>query len=309
MLSLLNAVELFGKTFENCNASVAKGLLITAIVILSVATVVLLIKLIKLLSGNRKQRAEQTVAQTTTPNEKVYYTPKQNTEDEQSPAPQVKTPPRAVVDQQPVAVTVAEPAVVEPAVTKPVIVEPVIIEEESVQAGKLRYDRSFTARYIQSEDKTKAWYTEIKNDLLSYKKVSDRISWKRETFRWHRESVAKLVFRGKTLCLYLPLKVADYVDKYHVEDASDSVSYADTPLLLRIKSYRRVKYAKFLISQVMSQRGITRLAQQQSIDYYMPYEGLVQLINKGLIKRVITNNKQEAFFTHKNVDTETKGNL
>ncbi|MCH5164102.1 MAG: hypothetical protein J1F36_03715 [Clostridiales bacterium] len=179
--------------------------------------------------------------------------------------------------------------------------EPIVIEEESVE-NVLRYDRSFTARLIQSEDELKNWYTELKNYILSYKKVKDRMSWKRETYRFGRDAVARLSYRGKTLCLYLPLNPNDYLEsKYKVEDASDNTTYADTPCMYRLKNERRVKYAMELIDVVMERIGTTKI-ERESVDYYVPYEGVVELIDKGLIKRNIKSKQDEAFFEEKQAE-------
>ncbi len=195
----------------------------------------------------------------------------------------------------------------EPVILPPVIVEeqpetiyvkpePVIIEEESFEAGKLRYNRSFTARIIQSDDDIKHWYTQIKNELLSYKKAKARMSWKRENFRVGRMPFARFGFRGKTLCLFLPLNPLELEDtKYKVEDVSDNSGFAETPCMFRIKNDRRVKYAIELIGLVAAGFGAPRI-EHESEDFYMPYEGVVELINKGLIKRSIKTKADEAIF-------------
>ena len=71
---------------------------------------------------------------------------------------------------------------------------------------KVRYDRSFEAKLIQLKDETKEWYTTVKNELLSYKKVRSRISWRRESFQMGRMKIARFVVRGKTLCLMLAVE-------------------------------------------------------------------------------------------------------
>ena len=181
--------------------------------------------------------------------------------------------------------------------------EPVIIAEESFAGGILRYDRSFTARLIQSDDEVKNGYTDLKNLLLSYAKVHLRMSWKRETFRIGGDVVARLAFRGETLCVYLPLDPNDYADtKYKTEDASDSVAYADTPLLYRLKNPRRFKYAAQLIDEVMAKRGAQQ-TDREAQDYYLPYEGLMELIKKGLVKRNVKAAGSEAIF-HRGEEAE-----
>lgn len=190
----------------------------------------------------------------------------------------------------------AEPAVVEQ--------QPIIITEESFEGGILRYDRSFTARLIQSSNEIKEWYTELKNELLSYKKVHDRMSWKRESYNFGRLPFAKLAYRGDTLCLYLPLDPTSLEDsKYKVESVADNTSYEDTPCLYRIKNPKRVKYAKELIASTAELLEAKRF-DRESQDYYVPYEGLVELINKGLIKRNIKNTKDEIFFEKKTQEND-----
>lgn len=178
-------------------------------------------------------------------------------------------------------------------------------EEESYPAGILSYDRSFTAKYIQSSDEVKQWYIHIKNELLSYKKVNARMSWKRESFRRGRETVARLSIRGKTLCLYLALDPKKYADsKYAIEDVSEIGLYADTPCLYRIRSDRRENYSEELIADVMKSKNIPK-TERPSVDYYVPYEGMVELIDKGLIKRVVRDSNT---FPSVQPDTNTTTN-
>ena len=151
------------------------------------------------------------------------------------------------------------------------------------------YNKSFTAHVIQSDDVTKQRYSEIKNELLSYSKVHARASWKYETFSYSRKPIAKLVFRGKTLCLFLSLNATDYIEKYSVEDATElSSKYAATPLLIRLKNNKRMKIAKLLIGEAMNQMGIEPLPEHAYVDYRVDYVETEDLVEKGLVKR---NNK------------------
>lgn len=168
-------------------------------------------------------------------------------------------------------------------------------DEESYRAGRLTYNKSFMAKYIQSTDEIKDWYVHLKNELKSYKKVHDRMSWRRESFRFGKKIAARISIRGKTLCLYLPLDPADFVEsKYRVEDVSDTAYYVDTPCMYRIRSDRRVKYASELIEMVMTGLGTKKTETPPNVDYYLPYEGIVELIEKDLIRRVIRNTPDEA---------------
>lgn len=154
---------------------------------------------------------------------------------------------------------------------------------------KVRYDRSMTAKLIQLKDEPKEWYSQIKNELLSYQKVKDRMSWKKETFRLGRMTVARLVVRGKTLCLMLAVEPQGFVGtKYAIEDVSGVASNSDTPSQYRIKSGRRAKYAKELIGVFMRELGVRKDPAFEAQDYFLPYEGTMGLMERGLVKRIVT---------------------
>lgn len=152
---------------------------------------------------------------------------------------------------------------------------------------RVRYDRSFEAKLIQADDTLKRWYSELKNELLSYKKVTSRLSWQHEAFRLGRGTVAKLVIRGKTLRIYLALDPSAYDgSKYVVEDASEHAKFEKTPLLYRIRSERRCRYAKELIAAAIAALGGDR-GQEQDTDYAsVPYEDTQELIGRGLVRIV-----------------------
>lgn len=164
------------------------------------------------------------------------------------------------------------------------IIRKIVVVPEN-RLVNVRYDKSFTAKLMQTSDENKAYYNELKNELTSYKKVHSRISWKQDTFRKGRVSYAKLAVRGKTLCLYLALDPSKYENsKYIVEDVSDVKKNEETPCLYRIKNARRLKYAKELIAEVFN--GITEKKEKEFVNYAAdyPFEEDEPLLERGLIK-------------------------
>lgn len=159
-------------------------------------------------------------------------------------------------------------------------------EQEEVYR-QLKLDRSFKAKLIQTEDETKNMYITLKNELLSYKGVRGRISWRCETFRKGRLVLAKFGVRGKTLCLYLYLNPSEYIDsKYKVEEVPESsASYVDTPLLYRIRNEKRMRYAKELIAVMMEREGIEQ-TEHSAEDYSeeIKYRSTPMLIEEKLIR-------------------------
>ncbi len=160
----------------------------------------------------------------------------------------------------------------------------------------VRYSKSFTAKLIQSEDETKEYYSRLKNELLSYKKVKARMSWKRESFRIGRTLIARLQYRGKKLCLYLALDPKSYEGtKYYVEDVSAVASNAQVPLMYRIKSERRAKYALDLIADVCAKYGEEKKKTYKQTNYAAeyPYDSTESLVERGLVKEIRYKETQE----------------
>ncbi len=169
--------------------------------------------------------------------------------------------------------------------------------------------KTFKAKLIQSDDAVKEYYSQVKNHLLSYKKIHDRMSKKRETYRFGRVCVARMAIRGKTLRLYLALNPADYVDtKYIVEDFSHVKSVADTPLAIKLKNPRRLKYAIELIDATMVNMGVVLKRDIVDTDYTsdLAYESTEELMEKGLVTNVHVkgNSFVAQHFTFKEKDAE-----
>ena len=157
----------------------------------------------------------------------------------------------------------------------------------------IKYNKSFTAKIIQSSDEVKAYYSEIKNELLSYKGVKARMSWKGETFYSGRVTYAKLCVRGKCLSLFPALDPKNYVDsKYIVDDMTEIATYEKTPCLYRLKNDRRIRYSKELIETVMAERE--KLPEPELTDWasQYPYEETQPLVDRGLIKELTEEDAQ-----------------
>ncbi len=161
------------------------------------------------------------------------------------------------------------------------------VEEIVINGLVVRYNRSFTARIIQASDEIKSRYSELKNYILSYKGVKNRISWKRESFRIGRNTFACFVMRGKTLCLCLATDPARFADtKYKVIDLSVRSPKNKMPSMYRILNDRRVKYAKEIIDMLMAELGLLRAESYIEDDFALPYQSTQELIDLGLIKVV-----------------------
>ena len=150
---------------------------------------------------------------------------------------------------------------------------------------EIKYNRSYTAKLIQSSDEAKGYYNDLKNYILSYKGVSNRTSWHFESFNNARNQLIKFNIKGVTLCVYLALDASEFLDsKYKVETAT-SKKYEEVPCLYRIKNPRRCKYVKELIDMVMEKNGLTK-GEEKHVKYNLPYEPREALLERCLIKEL-----------------------
>ncbi len=207
--------------------------------------------------------------------------------------------------------TVAEEPTVEPAVEEDEEDDedeeedegPIFVETDDGEGYFIILEKTFTARIIQSKQNVKTYYSHIKNEFLSYKKCAARMSKPRESFRIGKVTIAKLAIRGKTLKLYLALDPSKYIDgRYKIEDESDVISMADTPLLLKINSERKCEYAMELIEDLMVKFDAVLDDKFKEVDYVkeMPYETTDALVEKGLIVKKLAKGK--SLFDSKVVD-------
>ena len=229
---------------------------------------------------------------------KIVMAPQTQQQHTPAPAP-APAPVAAAVEPSPESSD--EPVATTAPVVEDVVEEPAPMpesepEEDDEASGLItegqetvRYNRSYLAKICQLNNDTKEWYSSLKNDLLSYEKIKSRTSWRRESFRLGGVTVARIAVRGKTLCLMLAVEPLGYTNtKYVVEDVSNVVNTIDTPTMYRIKSARRLKYAKEMIAGMMKEFRAFKDPNYIPQDYFVPYEGDVTLMQKGLVKRVVS---------------------
>jgi len=214
------------------------------------------------------------------------------------------------VEETPVEETVEEPveeAPVEEAPVEETVEEAPAQEElavavapsyEEIEDGQLvdaetglviRLKKSFTAKMKQSDEKVKEYYSSLKNELTSYKKINSNVSWHGDRFNFGRDTVAKINICGKTLGLYLALDPEDPEFKttvYHQKNVGNQKAYENTPFMVKVKSDAAVKKATRLIVSLAEKLGTEKEANFESVDYVAEYayETTKQLFEDGYIK-------------------------
>ncbi|MCQ2399396.1 MAG: hypothetical protein MJ072_02695, partial [Clostridia bacterium] len=167
--------------------------------------------------------------------------------------------------------------------------EEVVVTEdvESEETGiDYRYRYSFTARLIQSPDEVQGYYEEIKNYLLSYAKVKDKMAWGYEAYRYGKANFLKMKIRGKAIVLYMDLDAKTLDEKYYAKDLTkEDGTKPALATLYKVKSARGVRFAKELIDLIMANYGAIQ-GDIPAESYRVPYQTTEELFTAGLVKDI-----------------------
>ena len=143
--------------------------------------------------------------------------------------------------------------------------------EESSEEAKTYTVKKFSDKMLALDPEVLQKYSDLKNEFLSYRKVHSRLSKTNDSFRFEGKLVAKICVSGKGLKLYLALDVLS-VDSaiYHQRDASSKKKFADTPLVVRVKSPLSYRKALQLVKLACEKAGATKKSRYTPVDFTQP---------------------------------------
>lgn len=140
--------------------------------------------------------------------------------------------------------------------------------EENAELLKERYKTvPLEKRFERAPESVRNYYSELKNELLSYENVKSRMSKKFDTFSIGRFTVAKLTVKNDVVKMYLALANDTIDTKYYTEDVSNSEIYDQTPTLHNVKSKRGLKYGIELINDIMTSIGYKKVENYEPVDF------------------------------------------
>ena len=117
----------------------------------------------------------------------------------------------------------------------------------------------FNKKLLSLNSEIKEFFSEVHNELISYKKLNYRVSFKGITYHVGRKNVAKMVVRGRTLKLHLALDVNDYPKTVYFQESLANVkAYQDVPFTVKIKSKRGKNNAIKLIVSLAEKNGYVK---------------------------------------------------
>ncbi|MBQ3063305.1 MAG: hypothetical protein IJC99_00685 [Clostridia bacterium] len=166
-------------------------------------------------------------------------------------------------------------------VTAPIAEE--IPDEEAAGFGfGPKYDYSFEARLALADDETKGYWRAIVTFARSFG-VKVARSWARERIYLGRNLFAIITFKGKKLALAFAKDPATADDKYHAMDMSAFKKFERTPMLMRISSPRKLKFATELLTELFLAANLTDKKLGVKVDY-ADHRTKAELLAVGLIK-------------------------
>lgn len=125
----------------------------------------------------------------------------------------------------------------------------------------------FKEKLLGADEKVQGYYNELYNKFISYRKMHPRVSAKGVSFRFGRDLVAKITYRGKTMKLHLALDINAFDENiYFQKDMSDVKSYVEVPFTVKVKSDRGVKKAIELIDALTFAKGIEAKTRFETVD-------------------------------------------
>ena len=130
----------------------------------------------------------------------------------------------------------------------------------------VQYTKGFMAKLRLADDMTKEEYRLLMQEISSFKGMKADLSFNQQRVHKGREAVAILLFKGKKLCVAFALNPADYEEtKYHGKDVGNTKRFEKTPMMMKITSERKGKYARHLLGEVANALGLERV-EPQNVD-------------------------------------------
>ncbi|MBE6702743.1 MAG: hypothetical protein E7585_04955 [Ruminococcaceae bacterium] len=145
-----------------------------------------------------------------------------------------------------------------------------------------KYDYSFEARLALADDEVKNFHREIANFARAFGVKVSR-SWARERIYLGKKLFAVIAFKARCLVLAFAKDPATANAKYHATDVSAYKKFRATPMLMRISSRRRVKYATEILGELFVAAGLSD-RQLTVKDEAFDHRTREELVSAGLIR-------------------------
>ena len=174
--------------------------------------------------------------------------------------------------------------------------EEVVIEEDVAfvknvveTKGTASVSLSFVDKLFKSDSSTKEYYSEVKNELLSYEGIVSKIKRDYETFYVNNIPVAKLDVVDGVLYAYFALDPTQYkAEEYKHTNASKQKDFVAVPLKLVVKNIESLRHAKMFVRIIRKREKLKFSSNFIRIDYVSVYtakDNSIKLFKKKRVKK------------------------
>jgi predicted transport protein len=151
---------------------------------------------------------------------------------------------------------------------------------------------TFIERIYAANSELKYYYSEVKNELLSYEGITHTIDRKFEIFYHGTRQVAKLSICNGILRLYVNLDPQKYDKRqYNQRDMSKFECHEKTPLRINVNSLETLRHAKVFIRIIRKKEKLEAVTGFVRIDYEKFYTLKENFIPK-IFKNVFIKNQK-----------------
>ena len=142
------------------------------------------------------------------------------------------------------------------------------IEDEDDIIEKNARLKSFIDRIYAANSELKYYYSEVKNELLSYEGITHSVDRKYEVFHHGSRQIAKLSICNRILRLYVNLDPEKYdKEQYNHRNMSQFECHSRTPLRINVDSADSLRHAKIFIRILRKKENLKAVTSFAKIDY------------------------------------------
>ncbi len=146
---------------------------------------------------------------------------------------------------------------------------------DNLQYYKKHEKKTFLERIKQASPELKQLFNIVKNEIMSYNGVANKLTNSYDCFYMGRNLAAKLSLTTKKVRVYLAVDPNQYPERlYPHRDVSSKKSHLRTPYYTMVKSQLSVKRINKVIADMMANNNLQKNPDYKPIDYAMKYRFL-----------------------------------
>lgn len=177
-----------------------------------------------------------------------------------------------------------------------IIEEPVkFVKTEPIKVNTEIISKSFVDELFKASPIIKQYYSEMKNELLSYVGISSKIKRDYETFYLDNAPIARMNIEEGRLFAYYALDPSMYKkEEYKHQDVGKKKEFGAVPLKLCVNSLESLRHAKMFVRIIRKRENIKSVSNFVRMDYAKVYtikDNSFKVFKKVFVRK--SKNKEE----------------